>query len=108
MPKQNILVIIADDLGVDALRISGNTATAQVGGRAGAQAPSPLPTLGRMLQSGIHFSRGWAHPVCSPTRASLFTGLQPWKTQVGYPGTRSLPVAIPLLHKLRCRCWPNR
>ncbi len=91
MPKQNILVIIADDLGVDALRISGNTATAQVGGPAGAQAPAPLSTLGHMLQSGIHFSRGWAHPVCSPTRASLFTGLNPWKTQVGYPGTRSLP-----------------
>jgi arylsulfatase A-like enzyme len=91
LSKPNILLIVADDLGVDALRITGGQVLAQVDGPNGAQAPAPLPTLGKLLQSGIHFAHAWAQPVCSPTRASLFTGLHAWKTEVGFPATRPLP-----------------
>jgi arylsulfatase A-like enzyme len=89
--KPNILFIIADDLGVDALRITGRQVIAQVDGPSGARAPAPLPVLGKLLQSGIHFAHAWAQPVCSPTRASLFTGLHAWKTEVGFPGINPLP-----------------
>jgi arylsulfatase A-like enzyme len=89
--KPNILLIVADDLGVDVLRITEGKVIAQVDGPNGAKAPAPLPSLGKLLQSGIHFSHTWAQPVCSPTRASLFTGLQAWKTEVGFPATRPLP-----------------
>ncbi|AUX43540.1 uncharacterized protein SOCE26_049900 [Sorangium cellulosum] len=95
MSTPNILIIVADDLGVDALRINNGQVIAKIGKtdyQYAAQAPSPLPTLGKLLQSGIHFTRAWAQPVCSPTRASLFTGLNPWKTNVGYPEPSGYPL----------------
>ncbi len=92
MPRPNILIIVVDDLGVDVLRVANGEVTAEIGVPAIAKSAGPLPTLGKLLKSGIHFSTAWAQPVCSPTRASLFTGLNPWKTEVGYPGTRPLPL----------------
>lgn len=89
MPKPNILVILCDDIGVDAFRIDKNAKTvkAQVTGESPAHSagPASLPTFERMLRSGVHFEQAWAHPVCTPTRASLWTGKQPWKTTLGYP-----------------------
>jgi arylsulfatase A-like enzyme len=95
MAKPNILIILADDLGVDALRIVNGQVTAQVDGPRGEKSPGPLPNLGKLVKSGVHFSHAWAHPVCSPTRGSLFTGLAPWKNTVGYPdpgGNSQLPI----------------
>jgi len=89
MPKPNILIILADDIGVDGFRIDKLAATvkAHVTGPTPDHTggPVPLPTFERMLRSGVHFEHAWAHPVCTPTRASLWTGMQPWKTSLGYP-----------------------
>ena len=89
MTKPNILIILCDDIGVDAFRIdkTAKTVTAQVTGPSPAHSagPVPLPTFQRMFNSGVHFEQAWAQPVCTPTRASLWTGVQPWKTTLGYP-----------------------
>ncbi len=79
--RPNILLIVADDLGIDTFHIDDATdeATVQVAGT-GAY---PLPTLSRLVEKGIHFTRAWAHPICAPTRATLFTGLNPWQTTIG-------------------------
>ncbi|WP_437949296.1 LamG-like jellyroll fold domain-containing protein [Sorangium sp. So ce296] len=84
----NILLIVADDLGADAVRIDHETGkvTVQIVGPDGKTAgPKRLENLEKLLKHGLHFSRAWAQPVCSATRGSLFTGLQPWRTGVGYP-----------------------
>ncbi|XYH99301.1 sulfatase-like hydrolase/transferase [Sorangium sp. So ce1128] len=84
----NILLIVADDLGADAVRVNHETGkvTVQIVGPDGKKAgPKRLENLEKLLQHGLHFSRAWAQPVCSATRGSLFTGLQPWRTGVGYP-----------------------
>src|SRR5262249_40139241 len=95
MPNPNILIILADDIGVDAFRVDAQakTVVAQVTGETSAAGPMPLPNFGRMVASGVHFQNTWAHPVCTPTRSSLWTGTQPWKTGLGYPtgGGDNLP-----------------
>lgn len=87
MAKPNILIILGDDLGTDVLRINAEakTVVAQVNGKDNVAGPVTLPTLSRLLASGVHFRNAWAHPVCTPTRASLWTGLQAWKTKLGFP-----------------------
>lgn len=86
MAKPNILIILADDLGVDVLRINANTRTvvAQVNGKNDVVGPVAMPTFSRLVASGVHFQYAWAHPACTPTRASLWTGRQVWKTKLGF------------------------
>ena len=88
MPKPNILIILADDLGVDSFRIDKvyKSVTAHVKGVKD-NASVRLSTFERLLVCGVHFEQAWANPVCTPTRACLWTGIQPWKTGLGYPST---------------------
>jgi len=44
--------------------------------------PASTPTLNTLAQQGIAFTQTWAQPYCSPTRASILTGLYAAKTQV--------------------------
>jgi len=62
--KPNILLIIADDLGIDTFHINDATdaATVQIEG----VGFCPLPNLSRLVANGIHFTRAWAHPICAP------------------------------------------
>ncbi|WP_299100722.1 sulfatase-like hydrolase/transferase [uncultured Winogradskyella sp.] len=59
----NILLIIADDMGLDA------TPNYNIG----SQKPN-MPNLQNLMNNGITFNNVWANPVCSPTRASILTG----------------------------------
>ncbi|MDG2089747.1 MAG: sulfatase-like hydrolase/transferase [Gammaproteobacteria bacterium] len=68
----NILVIIADDLGVEQLAAFG----------IGTQ-PASTPNLDRLAQQGMSFSNVWAQPICSPTRATLLTGRYGFRTGIG-------------------------
>lgn len=86
----NILIILADDLGVDTFRI--DQVSKQVVAQVGSAGPVRLPNFERMLVNGVHFEKAWSHPVCTPTRASLWTGMQAWKTGLGYPSTTGLDV----------------
>lgn len=76
-PNQpNILLVIADDLGVDALN----------GYQQNPLVPT-TPTLDSLRQSGLTFTQAWANPVCSPSRAAFLSGKYGVKTGVvGVPG----------------------
>ena len=69
----NILLLIADDLGADSCPLTGTT---------GASLP-PMPNLTALKSRGVLFRNAWSHPTCSPTRASLLTGRHPFRTGIG-------------------------
>ncbi len=59
----NILLIIADDMGLDATP----------GYNVGTEKPS-MPVLQDLSANGIVFDNVWSNPLCSPTRATILTG----------------------------------
>ena len=59
----NILLIIADDMGLDA---TPNYAEGSI--------KPNLPVLEGLMNSGITFKNLWSYAVCKPTRASILTG----------------------------------
>lgn len=67
----NIIFIIADDLGWDALN----------GGDVLSVKPN-TPHLDSLRNSGVTFSQAWSYPVCTPTRASMMSGKYGVKTGV--------------------------
>lgn len=67
----NILLIIADDMGIDA------TPNYDVG----TEKPN-MPTLESLISSGITFDNAWTAPICSPTRANILTGKYGFRTGV--------------------------
>ena len=70
----NILLVIADDLGLDAS--SQYTVAAE----------HPVtPTLDRIAAEGLVFENAWANPTCSPTRAGILTGKYGTRTRVLAP-----------------------
>ena len=69
----NVLLIIADDLGVDSFPL-----TAQPG----ASVP-PMPNITALKNSGVLFTRAYAQPVCSPTRCCMLTGRNAFRTGIG-------------------------
>ena len=71
----NILLVIADDMGLDATP----------GYSIGETKPS-MPNLMSLMGSGIRFNNVWANPVCSPTRATILTGKYGFRTGVLWPG----------------------
>lgn len=85
----NILIILADDLGVDAMQVNPETGevVVEIGEGRHKVGPVPLPNLQKMLRHGTYFTHAWAHPQCAPSRASLFTGLHPWRNGVGSADT---------------------
>ncbi|BDD12117.1 N-acetylgalactosamine-6-sulfatase (plasmid) [Fulvitalea axinellae] len=69
--KPNILLVIADDFGLDACPNYS----------VGAIKPN-MPHLESLMNEGITFDNFWAFPMCSPTRASIITGKYGMKTGV--------------------------
>ncbi len=69
--KNNVLLIIADDMGLDA----------SVGYNIGNQKPN-MPNLEKLINSGLKFNNVWANPVCSPTRSTIITGKYGFRTSV--------------------------
>lgn len=60
--RPNVLVIVADDLGYNDLGFQGGTDV-------------PTPHLDKLARGGTRCTNGYVScPVCSPTRAGLFTG----------------------------------
>lgn len=69
----NILLIIADDFGADSFPLTAGV---------GASLP-PMPNISALKNSGVLFSKAYAQPVCSPTRACILTGRHPFRTGIG-------------------------
>lgn len=67
----NILLIIADDMGLDACPNYD----------IGTEKPT-MPNLENLINTGITFDNVWATPICSPTRASILTGKYGFRTGV--------------------------
>ena len=62
MPRPNVVVIVADDLGYGDLGIHGGKDV-------------PTPNIDSLARDGVRFNSGYVScPVCSPTRAGLITG----------------------------------
>jgi arylsulfatase A-like enzyme len=92
--KPNILFVIMDDVGMDtSSRMHPGLIedlTAQYGPqghnhplyRRIAGRPASTPILNTLAQQGIAFTQTWVQPYCSPTRASILTGLYAAKTKV--------------------------
>jgi arylsulfatase A-like enzyme len=68
----NLLVIIADDLGADSFPLTATGGT-----------QAPMPNISALKSSGVLFTNAHSQPTCSPTRASMLTGRQPFRTGIG-------------------------
>ena len=90
----NILLLIGDDIGV------GNVGAYTTGPNANPGDPPPTPNIDALAADGVLFRAAWATPVCSTTRACLYTGRYGFRTGIrnvlerGDPG---LPLAEEIL-----------
>jgi arylsulfatase A-like enzyme len=73
----NVLLIIADDLGIDSLGSFNSDA--------GASLP-PTPMIDTIQAQGITFTRFYSYSTCSPTRAAMLTGRYSFRSGVYQPG----------------------
>jgi arylsulfatase A len=64
--KPNIVIVLADDLGVECLSSYGGTS-------------HKTPNIDKLVTQGMRFTRCFSNPYCSPSRASLLTGRYPFK-----------------------------
>ena len=80
--KPNIVIILADDLGQRDLGCYGSTF-------------HHTPHIDALAQRGMKFSNGYsASPLCSPTRASLLTGLHPARIGITAPNCHLAEVRL--------------
>lgn len=84
--QPNILFIVADDLGIDAINASdyGITATNQ----------PTIPNIEALKNSGVSYVNTWATPQCTTTRAAVMSGKYGVNT-----GVRNVPDHLELSHK---------
>lgn len=66
LAKPNVVIILADDLGVECLSSYGGTSL-------------KTPNIDKLASQGMRFTRCFSNPFCSPSRASLLTGRYPFK-----------------------------
>jgi arylsulfatase B len=71
--QQNVILIIADDLGKDYCDIYPDHLTNTV----------HLTNVRRLLPRGVVFNNAWSNPLCSPTRAGILSGRYSFRTGVG-------------------------
>ncbi len=67
----NILLIIADDIGTDALN-----------GYQNSQVLPETPTIDSLRTAGIKYNNAWSSPTCTPTRANIMSGKYGIKNKV--------------------------
>lgn len=70
----NVLLVILDDIGVD-----------RIGMHDVSKVNPKTPTLDALAEQGVWFRNAYASPSCSPTRASLMTGLHAMNHGLGNP-----------------------
>ena len=77
--QPNILLVIADDVGLD-----------PVPGYLPGPQKATMPNLSALMAQGLSFDNVWASPLCSPTRSTIITGRYGYQTGVLNPGELSL------------------
>ncbi len=92
--RPNILLVISDDIGMDAtsdmypgliedlVKKYGPSGLNHSDYKRIDGKPASTPVLDRFSRQGMRFANVWAHPFCSPTRAAILTGLYAAKTKV--------------------------
>ena len=89
---RNILLILADDYGIDVTRYYPTS------DRRATTPPAPAtPNLAALARAGVIFRNAWAEPSCSPTRATIFTGRYAFRTGIGKPVPADLSSPPPVL-----------
>lgn len=68
-PPPNILLLIADDFGIESSVCY--------------DAASPAPFLASICDEAVVFDNVWSSPTCSPTRAGILTGRHSFRTGIG-------------------------
>ncbi len=68
----NVLLIVADDFGIEQCASYGVGAS-----------PPPTPQLDALAAAGVRFGNAFAYPTCSPTRAAIHTGRRAYRHGVG-------------------------
>lgn len=69
--RPNIVLIMSDDLGYEAIGANGGTSYA-------------TPILDGMAQAGIRFENAHVQPLCTPTRVQLMTGKYNFRNYIGF------------------------
>ncbi len=72
--SDNILLIIADDYGIDASALYNTSPGAVL---------APTPNIAALAANGVRFTAAYAYPTCSPTRAAMLTGRYGFRTGTG-------------------------
>ena len=71
IPRPNILFILADDVGIEALGCYGGTTYS-------------TPHLDELASSGIRFRHAYSMPVCHPSRVAILLGRYPSRFNAGW------------------------
>ena len=71
--QQNTILIIADDVSPDYFGVLSKTTDTAI-----------TPNIRILAENGIRYTKAWATPVCSPTRAGILTGRYSFRTGVGH------------------------
>lgn len=100
----NVLVIIGDDIAVD--KVSGYAADYAPQGYAPNYLPA-TPAIDGIGAAGLRFTRAWATPLCSPTRASFQTGKHPFRTGVGTALGSNAEGVDPAAHLMMAESFHN-
>jgi uncharacterized sulfatase len=75
----NIIVILADDMGINDVSTHGGGHTAE---------GVPTPSIDSIARDGVRFDQGYAgSAVCTVSRAALLTGRYPWRFGVEFTPT---------------------
>ena len=87
----NIIVILADDLGINDVSTHGGGRTAQ---------GVPTPNIDAIARDGVRFDQGYAgSAVCTVSRAALLTGRYPWRFGVEFtPTPGAMARVLPALY----------
>jgi arylsulfatase len=88
--RPNIVVVLVDDLGFSDIGCYGGEV--------------PTPNLDRLAARGVRFTQFYNTPRCSPTRASLLTGLYPHQAGLGWLDNMVEPKSRGIHGKLLPRC----
>lgn len=92
--KMNVVFILADDLGWSDTTLYGTTRFYET------------PNIERLAKRGMLFNNAYtAHPLCSPTRSSIMTGLDPART--GFTSASGHTPNVNLEKKLSTKARPG-
>lgn len=86
----NVLLIIADDYGIDVIDGFGIDGEKPV-----------TPNINALRSGGISFTNCWATPQCTPTRAAMMSGLYGIKTGVMRPPGPLDPIYTSIFNQIR-------